>query len=446
MPHDTRTTATAAVEITEFADPVAGRIDLQTADAPPADATDITEFVAIDSLGGYPPFPNPLKHPLQCIAWTVRSLFGIATLILLLAVIAAVPLASLFVLGYLLEVEGRVARTGKLRYAFPLLHRAPRLGTIALGIGLWLLPLFYLAGLAADAQLIEPAGPAASGWRTAKIVVAAAVAVHLCLALARGGSLGCFFRPLKNVLWLLAELRNRPKGRRSNVVRPDTYWQRADRRVRAFLRDFRLKHHFVLGGIGFVGAFAILLWPTLLFAAAESTSKPLPILATLAGGVALAVAFLYVPFLQARLAAEKRLSAAWELRAVRRLFCHAPIAWFLALLLVYALALPLYLFTAFALPTDARWMLMLVFVASIWPARVAAGWAYARAVRRQQAGRRPAWWGFHWVCRTAMLAVTAFYTLLFFFARDIGTHGRLVLFEHHAFLGTVLSSLFALLP
>jgi len=391
----------------------------------------VTESLEADSHGDYSAFPNPLRQPLRCAAWMVRTLFGIATLILLLAVVAAIPVLSLFVLGYLLEVEGCVARTGRLRSAFPLLHRAPGIGAVFVGIGLWLLPLFFLTGMAADAQLVDPSGSAAANWQTAKLVTAVIVAGHLCLALARGGNLGSFFRPLRNLRWFVAELQRDQQP---------TFWHRADERLRAFFRDLRLKHHFLLGCRGFAGAFAVLLLPTLLFAAATST-EPLPVLATIAGGVCLAVVFLYVPFLQARLAAQNRLSAMWDVREIRRLFRHAPLAWAAALLVVFALALPLYLFTALAAPRDVQWLITLVFVISIWPARVVTGWAYARAARQREARKPVAWFGFRWGARMAMLAVTLSYTLLFFFARDISSRGRFVLFEHHAFLGTVLSSL-----
>jgi hypothetical protein len=438
---------------------------------------EIREVLDDNSLGGYPRFPHPFKHPLRALFWIVRTGFSLAAIFAVLAAIAAIPFASIFVLGYLLEAEARVARTGKLRYGFPLLHRGQRLATIALGVGLWLIPVALVSGMAADATLIDPGSAAAANWQRAKVLLVVFVCVHLCLALARGGSLGCFVRPLKNLLWFLAEVRNRPHWRmmrceacgeplkksadvctlcnhptiavaeREGPEPPPklSYWERADRKVREFIGDFRVKHHLLLGLRGLVGGLAVLFLPTLLFAAATSSRGP-AVLVTLFGGLCLAIVFLYVPFLQARLAAENRLSGMWELRCVRRLFRYAPIAWLIALLLVYVLALPLYLFTIVLPPSDAMWLVTPIFVLSIYPARVVTGWAYGRAVWKQQQGRKPAWWGFRWGSRVMMLALTALYTLFFFFARDIGSHGRLVLFEHHAFFGTALSSVFSLLP
>lgn len=466
----------------------------------PAAAHTITEFVESDAgvpFNDWPFIPNPLKHPLRCAFWFAKTVFAIAVLIILLAVVAAIPLASILVLGFFLEVEGRIARSGRLRDGFPLLPLTPRIGSILFGITLWLLPLFFIAGMAADAALINPSGTTAARWQAAKLIFSTLIALHLCLALARGGSFGCFFRPLKNLRWFLAEIRNRPLkqkkrcshcGEAADVSaaccalcgftpqpcstcgeaillsadvcgmcgheashsagaesRANSYWHRADRKVRQFVQKLRLKHHFLLGGRGLIGALAILLLPTLMFAAANKAEGGL-ILVTVLGGLSLAFVFLYVPFLQARLAAENRLKAMFELRDIRRLYAHAPIAWFLTLLIVYAMALPLYLFTAFALPQDAMWLVTLVFVISIYPARIAAGWAYARAARKQRDGKPPAHWVFRHGCRLLMFTATSAYTLFFFFARDIGVQGRLVLFEHHAFLGTTLSSLFARLP
>ena len=79
----------------------------------------------------------------------IRGLFGLASLLLLLAVIAAIPIVNFIALGYLLEAEGRVGRSGRLRDGFPLLGLAPRLGTIALGIYLWLIPLRIITANAA---------------------------------------------------------------------------------------------------------------------------------------------------------------------------------------------------------------------------------------------------------------------------------------------------------
>jgi hypothetical protein len=49
------------------------------------------------------------------IASAVGWLFGVASLVLGLSILAALPLAQFLTLGYLLEASGRVARTGRFR-------------------------------------------------------------------------------------------------------------------------------------------------------------------------------------------------------------------------------------------------------------------------------------------------------------------------------------------
>ena len=347
----------------------------------------------------------------------MRAVFGIVSLIVLLALLAAIPLVNFVVLGYLLEAEGRLARMGKLRGAIPLLSIAPRLGAIAVGVWLWILPLRLLAGAAADARLIDPAGRAATRLAVVTSTLAVLIGLHLCFALARGGSFGSFFRPIKNVRWTIGQLRS------------GGYFDRAAAEIAAFVAGLRLKHHFSLGVRGFVGAFLWLVGPTVLFAAATRT-QGLPILITVLGGFLLLPVLLWLPFLQARFAAENRLRSMFEVRKVRSLFCRAPLEWLLAIAAVYVLALPLYLLKIVLLPQDAMWFITLVFIVSIYPARLLTGWAYGRAVRRE----KRAWFGTRWMSRLVMVPLVGLYIFLLFFTQFIDQHGKGVLFEHHAFL------------
>ena len=392
----------AAAEITDFVD----------------DASEITDFLPQDTVGRIPSIPNPFRHPLQAMGWLIRFSFGIVSLVFLLAVIAAIPIVNFLALGYLLEVEGRMARTGKLRFAFPLLDLAPKIGSIVVGVWLWVFLIRLLASQAAAARLIDPgsASDLAMQWLT--LVTSILVIVHICLALARGGSLGCFFRPIKNVRWLLARLRE------------GNYWEHAEHHVTEFIAGLRLNHHFSLGFRGFAGAFAWLLIPTVLYAALQDTSKPGQVVLTLLGGTMLLLVFAWIPFLQARFAAENSLRATFELRAVRELFTRAPIAWLLGVIFIYVLSLPLYLFKIALPPQDAMWGVTLVFIVSIYPAKVLSGWVYHRAAMKQ----KRAWFGWRWMSRTVMLPLLGLYVFLIFFTQAIGEHGRRVLFEHHSFL------------
>ncbi|MFN0196889.1 MAG: hypothetical protein ACKVT0_09085, partial [Planctomycetaceae bacterium] len=364
-----------------------------------------------------PAFPHPIYHPLKTIGWLIRTAFGIASLMLVLAVIAAIPVLNILVLGYLLNVMGKTARTGQFRTAFPLLNLAPRLGSIALGIWICVFPLRLLAIAAADAHLIDPGST--SDLMLHRLVNGGVVLmiVHICLALARGGSLSCFFRPIRNARWLWTNWQTHE------------YLPRAAEHVKTFVVGLQLKYHFLLGLRGLAGAFIWLVIPTAIFASADQP-KGGDLLASLIGGFGLVLVIMWLPFLTARYAAENRFSAMFELRAVRELYARAPIWGALVVLLTCVLSLPMYLFKVALPPQDAMWLETLVFLITIWPVKVFTGWVYHRASQREQ--RR----GFliRWLVKLVTVPIVALYVFLLFFTQFIGEHGKGVLFEHHAFL------------
>ncbi len=381
----------------------------------------VTEFAPEDQYYAFdrlPPFPVPWRHTLKCIGWITSLLFGMVSLVVLLAVLAAIPILNILALGYLLEAEGRVARTGKFRYAFPLLPLAPRFGAITLGVWLWLFLVRIVADAAQDARIIAPGSPAAVGWQVVLSIVSVGVAVHLVLAIARGGGFWCFFRPLKNLLWLMAALRR------------GDYFPRAEAAVREFIAALRIPHHFWLGLRGFIGTFLWLAPPTAIFAALTDTSKPGQVLLTLFGGVLLIPVLCWVPFLQAHFAAENRMGAFLAVRKVRELYRRASIRCFLAVIVMYALALPMYLFKIAAPPRDALWFETMIFIATIYPAKIFVGWSYARAQRCE--ARQ--WFFLRWPLWIVLAAALAFYLFLLFFTPAIGAFGRRVLFDHPALL------------
>src|SRR5205807_1705985 len=62
------------------------------------------------------------------IASAAEWIFGVVSLIVGLAVLAAVPVLNFLSLGYLLEAGGRIARTGRLRDGFIGVRQAARAG------------------------------------------------------------------------------------------------------------------------------------------------------------------------------------------------------------------------------------------------------------------------------------------------------------------------------
>ena len=373
------------------------------------------------------------------------------------------------------EVEGGVARSGKLREAFPLLKQAPRLGTISLGMWLWLIPLRWLSNLAADARLIDPGSFADVGLHILLPVVAVMIAMHLCFAMAHGGGIWAFLWPFLApltvsavLLLLLATFRfvvvallviavvvilvqrgnsltwfidttGRGWQALCRVIKdyllflrqiPSTlFWNRCATTVKDFFVSLRLKHHFLLGVKGWVGGMLWLALPTFVLGSAKHTEGG-PVLVTLFGGVLMMIVLSWVPFLQAHYAAENRLGAMFELRKIRNLYKNAPFSWMITMLVTLTLSLPMYLFKARLLPSDAVWMEAILFIVTIYPVKVVTGWAYHRAVARE----RRAFFAFRWITRLALIPFLAVYVFILFFTQFVGEQGKLVLFQHHVFL------------
>jgi hypothetical protein len=340
-------------------------------------------------------------------------LFGAVALGLGLALLAATPVAQFLSLGYLLEAEGRVARSGRLRDGLVGVRRAARVGSMVLGAWLWLLPVRLVASLARSAELIDPGGSIARRWRIGLLVMIVLTVMHIAIACARGGRFRHFLWPPGDLVWLVRRLR---QGRLLGEAR-DAVWE--------FVMALRLPAYFRLGLLGYAGTLAWLLVPVTLMA----LGRRVPVLSLL-GGLVLAGVALVLPFLQAHFAAQGRFAALFEYRVVRQRFRCAPWAFALTLLLTAVMALPLYLLKIEMIPRETVWLPSLVFLAFIFPTRVLTGWAYARAARRE----RPRHWVFRVLGRLVMLPTAAFYALFVFLSQYTAWYGIASLYEQHAFL------------
>ena len=105
-------------------------------------------------------------------------------------------------------------------------------------------------------------------------------------------------------------------------------------------------------------------------------------------------------------------------------------AFLVALLFTLVLALPLYLLKIEIVPREAAWLPSLLFVVSIFPARLLTGWAMARSSDR----RAPRPWLWRWASRLAMVPLVLFYVLLVYFTQYLSWYGVWSLYEQHAFL------------
>ncbi|RMG09728.1 MAG: hypothetical protein D6731_19055, partial [Planctomycetota bacterium] len=339
--------------------------------------------------------------------------FGTVGLLVGLAFLAAVPVLQFLTLGWLLEAEGRLARGEGWRRALPGLRKAAWLGSVVLGSALWLLPVLVLWSAHRDATLL--ATPEKAGkLGVALLVVASLVACHIALSAARGGRLRSFFWPPGGLLWLARRLLG------GKLPAPAALRERA----RTALASLRIGHYLVLGVKGFGVGLAWLFLPTTLLVLGTQ-APPLALL----GGLALPFVLPYAVVAQARLAATGDVRTAFRPRELRARLARAPLAFGLALLVVLALALPLYAFKIEALPRDALWLPALLFLAFALPGRLLAGWAHARAERP-----RPA----HWALRLAAVALTlptgGAYVFFVFFSQYFGWQGTAGLYAQHAFL------------
>jgi hypothetical protein len=343
----------------------------------------------------------------------VEWLFGLATLVVGLASLAALPVLQFLSLGYLLESSARVARSGRLRDGFVGVRRAARVGGFAAGVWLATVPAWLVGTFARSAELIDPGGRAARGWRAALIATALLTALHVLAACARGGRLRHFLWPFGHRFWVIRRLREGGLY----VASREAFW--------ASVTALRLPHYFRLGLVGFLGTLAWLAVPAVLIAAGGRV----PALGIL-GALLLAVVVPFLPFLQIRYALEGRPAALFARRAIRERFRRAPWAFAFSLMVLLLAAIPLYLLKIEMIPREAAWLPSLVFVAFLAPARLLSGWAYARSGRRD----RPRHWFFRLLGRLAIVPAAAFYVLIVFLAQYTSWGGAASLYDQHAFL------------
>ncbi|MGB3121037.1 MAG: hypothetical protein WBE58_19600, partial [Verrucomicrobiales bacterium] len=137
-----------------------------------------------------------------------------------------------------------------------------------------------------------------------------------------------------------------------------------------------------------------------------------------------------LPFLQTHFAREGRFRAFFEWGAVRNRFRRAPFAFWIALTMTLALALPLYLFKVELTPEAIAWLPGLVFIVLGFVARLLVGWAYGRSLRRE----KPSHFVWRWLNRIALIPILAVYVFVVYLTQYISWNGARGLLEQHAFL------------
>lgn len=368
-----------------------------------------------------------LTPPPPRVAWPRRAaraaasgftwMLGMASLVLGLAILSVVPFLNFLSLGYLVHASGRVAATGRLRDGFVGVRKALVLGRLVLGTWLVFLPVRIVSGLWRDAELVAPGGPTSRGWRMALLLLTLVTLLHVVWACLRGGRLVHFIWPAPKRLlkWLSS-----PTGltdMRAQVV--------------GYVASLRLPYYFWLGARAFAGAFLWVVIPVgiMIFGSQLSPERGGGLFSVI-GGFLLMLVVMHLPFLQTHFAQQNRFRALFEVRAVRRMFQRAPIAFWLSLFITLLFALPLHLLKIELPPREIAWLPSLFFVVFIFPARLLTGWAVNRANRR----RLPRHWFFRWGGRFALLPVALFYVLVVYLSQYLSWHGSLSLLEQHAFM------------
>jgi len=415
----------------------------------------------------WPQAPRKWPRSWPIAAWyglclVLEWLFGLASLLGTLAVLAAVPVVNFVSLGYLLEASGRVARSGKLRDGFIDIGKFARIGSLVLGTWLWLWVPRIVSSLATDAWLIDPGSPRAQAWRIALIVITTGVISHILLAWYSGGRLRHFFwpalapfqlagrflfggiigpitRPLVTSAWpaLADDIYDLkplsewfPPAILAVGIRRGRMYASARDAVWDFVVSLKLPQYFWLGLRGFAGALVWLLPPSLMLMVGTTGGGPGTILIGYLGALGMAFVLLYLPFLQTHFACHNRLAAMFEWSAVRDQFRRAPIAYWLALAITLLFALPLYLLKIEPPPRELWWTLTIFFILFIYPARLLTGWAVGRAMHHT----KPRFFLFRWMARLAAIPIVLFYVLILFFTQYTSFLGPASILEQHAFL------------
>jgi hypothetical protein len=368
-------------------------------------------------------FPGIWK-PVRSAFWAIHVAFGSACLILILAILAAIPGLNILTLGYLIDPQRRVANSGRLRDGFPLMTLAPRLGVIVFFSILFLIPIRLQATRTSDAAVIlgeshEQVIQMASNLRILQYIVA----THLMLAIARGGTVGCFLRPIKNAIWIFRKVFS-AKGRQEMSVG-----------LEQVLELVRPVHHFLIGLKAFFGAVLWLIIPAGLMVAYSAPNRTSPLFGLLSflGVLIMIPVTAWLPLLQVHQAVTGKFRSIFKISVARRVIRNAPLSWMLTTVLMYAMTFPLYLAKIRLLPSDAMLLLTPFFIILTYPARILVAWAYHRGMAQD----RLAWFPVRWGIRLLMLPLLFAHAGFLFVTPTISELGKNAPLENQAFLGPV---------
>lgn len=411
--------------------------------------------------------------PFRCYDFLVLLVsrgFGVASMIVILAVLAAIPVVQFLTHGYLLEVAGRVGRTGQLRSAFFGLAKASKIGQIILGTLICMLPAYFNSLSWHNAELISPGSDIANSRRIILWIVTLLSVTHVAAAWFCGGQLKHFFwpviAPVSLVLWAIRRVLGLPGcrtfiGRITNPVAPNLVGDLANTKplkdwflpvvvfkavvegrllndareqLWKFFIDLRLHHYFWMGVRGLIGTMIWLLIPSAVFLMAtmifrSDINDGVAILFILPGMLLAGLVFTFLFAVQANFARTNRFQAFFDLGTAFRVLRSSPIMFFVAITLSFVLVLPLFLLMIEPIDPQLAWAPCLVYVALLWPGKVLAGKAISRGVGRTQAAHFMI--SYPLIC--AMVAIAASYSLLLYFTQFVAASGPFSFIQNPVF-------------
>ncbi len=354
--------------------------------------------------------------------WLFARSLDLFSLLLILAIVAAVPIVQLASLGYILVAAGNLAQGDPWRRAFPGLRMAGKLGTFALIAGILWIPVYFVNDLSYSAQLLQPSSSTAKSWRLGAFLLTFAWVTHVGWAAMRGGRWWHFLWPAP-VRFIV------------RIFRPSTWRETSSR-----LYDTVASLHFTrLWWIGARAAAGALLWiavpVSMMIVGERAENFPGAGFVGFLGAVAMIAIMFYLPFSQIQFAVDNRFASIFDFRRVRRRFLYAPWAHAISLLLLCLLCIPLYLLRIEAAPAELLWAPSLVFILLMFPAKLALGAAIGYAEGRQhRRNLRKRHWTLRWPARMVAFTSVLIYVGALYVAQLVAGQGAYVMYFQHAFL------------
>ncbi len=372
------------------------------------------------SLAGKLSGPGRLRRITAWVAWSIHATFCIISLVVLLAILTAIPIVQLIAFGYLLSVSGELTNGASFRESLPKLRQAGQIGMTLAAVLLAALPTQLLSHWESVSSLIHPGSNQSAMLRIGAIAAAMFATCYLLWAWVRGGR-------LRHYLW------PQPLRFFRQAWRPST-WSSMPDRLWGFTKSLELPRYFWLGLRGAIGTLVWLIPAMIIVAAFRRGETGLAGLVGFLSLILLGIALMYLPMLQAHFAAENRFRALFEVRRIRRDFRRAPWAWLGAMVCgLVILPIPLYLLKIEATPREVVWLPCLVFVAFILPARIAEGLAMRRARRRPEP--EGGWATFsRWTARILLVPVVMVYLAFVYVSQYTSWDGLQTWVQQHAIL------------